>query len=140
MYLQQQANQHQRDGIATIHVLIEVNARQNMPALQPVLGYYSLSAAQLLLSELSQADQARLPKYPIPAVRMGRLAVATAWQKQGLGEYLIGHAVSRCLSLRDELGVRVLLVDALNPSAANFYLAYGFQYCQVPGGPLYLNL
>ena len=49
-YLKQQAMQHHRAGISTTHVLLSVE--------QPdvILGYYSLSAAQLLLTDLQMPD------------------------------------------------------------------------------------
>jgi len=72
-----------------------------------VLGYYSLSAAQLLLTDLQQADRKkRLPAYPVPAIRMGRLAVAVSEQGKGHGDYLPAYAVERSLGLREQLGVR----------------------------------
>lgn len=115
-YLQVHAYQNQLDGISTTHVLVESSA---------VLGYFSLSAAQVELEQLREADRARLPRYPVPAVRMGRLAIAESEQGKGFGELLVGHAVTRCLEMRESLGVRVLVVDAL-PAAERFYLGYGF--------------
>ena len=51
-YLRTRASQHARDGIATTHVLTDDAA----PA--SILGYCTLSAAQLLLHELAEADRA----------------------------------------------------------------------------------
>lgn len=133
-YLRQRAAQHHRDGISTTHVLID----DEEPA--RILGYYSLSAAQLLLSDLKEADRRRLPNYPVPAVRMGRLAVAVGEQGKGHGDYLLAHAVARCLALREQLGVRVLLVDAVNEKAARFYRAYGFREARERVLALYLAL
>lgn len=134
VYLRQQAAQHHRDGISTTHVLVD-NAD---PA--RILGYYSLSAAQLLLTDLQQVDRKRLPNYPVPAIRMGRLAVVAGEQGRGHGEYLLAHAVARCLGLREELGVRVLLVDVLHEKAARFYRAYGFREATASLRTLYLPL
>lgn len=133
-YLRQQAAQHHRDGISTTHVLVD--------AADParILGYYSLSAAQLLLTDLQDADRKRLPNYPVPAIRMGRLAVSASEQGKGHGDYLLAHAVARCLGLRDQLGVRVLLVDALHEKAARFYRAYGFREATANSHTLYLPL
>lgn len=133
-YLKQQAMQHHRAGISTTHVLLSVE--------QPdvILGYYSLSAAQLLLTDLQEADRRRLPAYPVPAIRMGRLAVDVNARRRGHGEYLLGSAVNRCLELRRELGVRVLLVDALHEQAAAFYRGYGFRDTVATAGTLYLSL
>src|SRR5204863_8918037 len=104
-----------------------------------VLGYFSLSAAQLQLTELQPFDRARLPRYPVPAVRMGRLAIAREHQGGGLGEWLLGCAVQRSLDMRTTLGAHVLLVDAL-PPAVPFYLAYGFRRTQAGASTLYLPL
>jgi GNAT superfamily N-acetyltransferase len=134
LYLQQHASQHHRDGIATTHVLIDDAAPSR------ILGYYTLSAAQLLLTDLQEADRKRLPRYPVPAVRMGRLAVAAGQQGNGHGDYLIAHAVRCCLGLRERLGVRVLLVDALHDKAARFYRAYGFRETSGNTLTLYLPL
>lgn len=133
-YLRRQAAQHHRDGISTTHVI----ADDSEPRV--ILGYYSLSAAQLLLTDLQDADRKHLPRYPVPAIRMGRLAVSLGEQGKGLGDYLVGHAVARCLALREELGVRVLVVDALHEKAARFYRAYGFREAVDHSHILYLPL
>ena len=133
-YLRQQAAQHHRDGISTTHVLLD----DAEPA--RILGYYSLSAAQLLLTDLQEADRKRLPAYPVPAIRMGRLAVATSEQGKGHGDYLLAHAVARSLSLREQLGVRVLLVDTLHEEAARFHRAHGFREAMANSHTLYLPL
>jgi ribosomal protein S18 acetylase RimI-like enzyme len=133
-YLKQQAGQHQRDGIATTHVLIDDAAPTE------ILGYCSLAAAQLSLADLQPADRKRLPRYPVPAVRVGRLAVATGAQRRGIGRLLLGHAVRCALSLRKQLGVQVLVVDALNEGAAAFYRSYGFRPTAPDGAILYLSL
>lgn len=133
-YLRQQAVQHHRDGISTTHVLVDDVERAC------ILGYYSLSAAQLLLTDLQEADRKRLPNYPVPAIRMGRLAVSVSEHGKGHGDYLLAHAVARCLGLREQLGVRVLLVDALHEKAARFYRAYGFREATASSHTLYLPL
>lgn len=133
-YLHRQAAQHHRDGISTTHVLVD----DAEPA--RILGYYSLSAAQLLLTNLQEADRKRLPAYPVPAVRMGRLAVAASEQGKGHGDYLLAHAVVRSMALREQLGVYVLLVDTLHEKAARFYRAYGFREAAAGSRTWYLPL
>lgn len=133
-YLRQLAAQHHRDGISTTHVLVDDAAPGH------ILGYYTLSAAQLLLTELQEPDRRRLPNYPVPAIRMGRLAVALSEQGKAHGDYLLAHAVARCLSLREQLGVRVLVVDALHTKAARFYRHYGFRETSENAKTLYLPL
>ncbi len=133
-YLRTRASQHARDGIATTHALIDEDAPQR------ILGYCTLSAAHLLLSDLAEADRARLPAHPVPAMRMGRLAVAQAEQGRGHGALLIGHAANLALNVRQTLGVRVLIVDAKDARTAAFYRAYGFRPTASAALTLYLPL
>lgn len=133
-YLRKQAGQHLREGIATTHVLIDEDA----PA--RILGYVSLAAAQVALEGLQPTDQKHLPRYPVPAVRVARLAVAQTEHGKGHGRLLLGHAVNIGLSLRDQLGVWVLLVDAINTDAADFYRAFGFSPTAHDALTLYLPL
>ncbi|MDR6990951.1 GNAT family N-acetyltransferase [Luteimonas sp. 3794] len=133
-YLRRQASQHQRDGIATTHVLVDDGAPER------VLGYCTLSAAQLQLEELEPDDRARLPSYPVPAIRMARLAVNTDAQGRGYGQLLVGHAVNIALATRQTLGVRVLIVDAKDEAAARFYAGYGFRCTSSRALTLYLPI
>lgn len=133
-YICQQAAQHHRQGIATTHVLVD------NPGATRILGYYTLSAAQMLLADLREEDRRHLPRYPVPAVRMGRLAVTAEEQGNGYGAHLLAHAVARCLGLREQLGVRVLVVDALHDQAASFYLGFGFRQTSEQSRTLYLRL
>ncbi|HRQ66406.1 MAG TPA: GNAT family N-acetyltransferase [Xanthomonadaceae bacterium] len=133
-YLRDLATQHQRAGIATTHVLIEDAA----PA--RILGFHSLAAAQLHLLALQAKDQRRLPRYPVPAARLARLAVDRKEQGKGLGASLLQDAVQRCLALRAELGIRLLVVDALNQRAAAFYSLFGFRETGRHALTLYLPL
>lgn len=133
-YLRRLAGQHQRDGIATTHVLIESSAPGT------ILGFYSLAAAQVLLDDLAERDRKRLPIYPIPAARLARLAVAVSEQGRGLGEALLQDAVRRCLALRSDLGLRLMVVDALHERAAAFYRLYGFRETADNARRLYLTL
>lgn len=133
-YLKALATQHHRAGVATTHVLVD----DQTPSC--ICGYYSLAAAQMSLTELSAADQHRLPRYPIPVARLARLAVALPEQGQGLGGALLQDAVKRCLELRGELGIHALLVDALHERAAAFYRQYGFRSTADTALTLYLPL
>ncbi|WP_377705251.1 GNAT family N-acetyltransferase [Pseudoduganella sp. UC29_71] len=133
-YLRQRAGQHQRDGIATTHVLID-DAQPNR-----ILGYCTLSAAQLRLQELQEQDRKRLPTYPVPAIRVGRLAVSQSEKGKGYGKLLLGHAVNLALSVRKTLGVRVLIVDAKDSQVAAFYEGFGFRHTADSALMLYLPI
>ena len=91
-----------------------------------VLGFYTLRAAGINFSLLPEEWRKKLPRYPIPIVRIGRLAVDNSAQKQGLGEYLLMDALYRCVALAEDIGVFGIVVDAKNDRAKKFYYKYGF--------------
>ena len=105
-----------------------------------ILGYYSLSAASLAFEGLIEADRKGLPKYPVPAVRIGRLATSLSVRGQGLGELLLQNAIKRALQARNTLGVHAVLVEAKNSAAEGFYRKYGFRLCDPRSKQLYLPL
>lgn len=133
-YLVKFATQHRRCGISQTYVLVDPSTRS------VVLGYYALSAAQIDVAQLSDADRKRLPRYPIPCFRMGRLACRKDQQGKGLGRLLLGCVVERCIKAREEIASYALIVDAKDSMAKTFYEHYGFIPCVDQPGTLYLPL
>lgn len=133
-YLQRYAEQHRRRGISSTYVLVDTAAPST------ILGYYSLSAAEVSSERLSEEDRKRLPRYPVPCFRMGRLARSIAHPGQGLGKLLLGCAVDRCLQVREQLSAYALLVDAKDDAARAFYEHFGFKTLRDAGLTLYLPL
>jgi len=119
-YLQNLAEQHRRKGITAVYVLVDSAA----PSV--ILGYYTLSAAEVEVLRLPDADRRRLPRYPVPCFRMGRLACRTDQRGRGLGRLLLGCAVDRCLKARTQVAAYALLVNAKDDVARAFYEHYGF--------------
>ena len=58
----------------------------------PILGYFALSMASVEVGSLAVAGRERLPRYPVPAVLMTRLAIDEARQGMGLGRALLVKA------------------------------------------------
>ena len=133
-YLQRLATQHRRKGVSNVYVLVD----SGMPGL--ILGYYTLSAAQVDAVALNDADRKRLPRYPVPCFRIGRLACRSDRRGQGIGKLLIGCAVDRCLKARKQVAAYALIVDANSPAAKAFYEHYGFKPCADAPMTLYLPL
>ena len=90
-----------------------------------IAGYYTLAAAGVPLAEMPAALAKRLPRYPsVPVARLGRLAVDQDYRGRKLGSALLWDAVAR--SLRSEIAVFALIVDAKDDQAEAFYLHHGF--------------
>lgn len=120
-FFKELASQHQRKYFSTTYVLVD----QSAPPI--VLGYYSISFGEISLSGLSAAERKKLPRHPIPAARMGRLAVSENERGKGYGALLLQHAVKQCLAARTQIACYALVVDAKNETAARFYEKYGFR-------------
>ena len=102
-----------------------------------VVGYYTLAATSIALTDLPDDEGRRLPRYPVlPAALIGRLAVDTRFQRRGLGNILLMDAIQR--SSRAEAAVFALIVDATDEAAALFYGRCGFR--SFAGRPLRLYL
>lgn len=95
--------------------------------LKRVVGYYSIASASLATTEALDRIKAGSGRQPIPAVILARLAVDKNWQRKGLGSFLVFDAVKRVARLQDELGIRALIVHAIDDDAKNFYQKLGFK-------------
>jgi ribosomal protein S18 acetylase RimI-like enzyme len=122
-FFKELAGQHQRKHFSTTYVLID----RATP--RAVLGYYSISFGSISLAGLSLAEQKKLPKHPVPAARMGRLAVDESERGKGYGDLLLQNAIKRCLATRNEIACYALVVDVKNDTAARFYEKFGFLPC-----------
>lgn len=130
-WLRQTAQQHQRRGISKTFVAAADDAPLR------VLGYYALTACEILTEQLPPHLAKRLPR-KVPGIRLGRLAVDRAVQGQGLGELLLMDAIERSRRVLEHIGVHALFVDAKDERAAAFYRKYGFR--PLPSDPLRLVL
>ena len=133
-YLVRRATQDRRRNISQIYVLVDADEPVK------VLGYYTLSAAQVDAEQLSEKERRRLPRYPIPCFRMGRFAVRQDLQGQGIGKRLLGCAVDRCLHARQQVAAYALIVDAKDAKAKSFYEYFGFVAFTDAPLSLYLSL
>ncbi|MFZ4538818.1 GNAT family N-acetyltransferase [Propionivibrio sp.] len=133
-YLQRFAVQQSKKGITVVRVLVDTDSPRT------ILGYYSLSAAQVDALQLDERTQQKLPRYPVPCFRLGRLAAHSAHHGRGFGRLLIGCAVDRCIEARKQVGAYALVVDAKGETAKAFYEHYGFTPCRDNPMTLYLSL
>jgi predicted GNAT family N-acyltransferase len=118
-WLSNVASQHKSKMISSTFVAVESQDSSD------IYGFYSINITELKNEFLPQSMRKKLP-LTIPAFRIGRLAVDSKYHGQGLGGLLLANALSRIVSVSDEIGGVLVLVDA-KPTAVNFYLRYGFE-------------
>jgi GNAT superfamily N-acetyltransferase len=133
-YLKRQASQDIKRRICRVYVAID----PAKPA--SILGFYTLSTSAIELSSLPESQARKLPKHPLPAALLGRLAVSQSQQGTGLGRLLLANAIRRTLAVSDQIGIYALLVDAIDEDARGFYQRYGFVSLQSQGQRLFLPL
>ncbi|MEQ1825799.1 MAG: GNAT family N-acetyltransferase [Pirellula sp.] len=97
------------------------------PGLSMVLGYYALSTHRVQFDSLSPADAKGLPRLDVPVILLGRLAVDSTVQGQGLGAFLLVDAMRRAMPIAEQIGICAIEVDAIDEAANQFYLKYGFR-------------
>lgn len=119
VFLKQFANQNQKSGISRTFVALR-------PGERTVRGYYALAAGSVRFDDLTESQRKRLPRYPVPAAHLGRLAVDTTAQGQGLGSHLLIDALGRVHRADRDLAIHAVVVVAIDDAAKRFYLKFGF--------------
>ena len=117
-YLQRYARQNAEAGISRTFVAVAP------PSLR-VAGYYSLAASSVEFATIPDPLRKRLPRYPIPALLLGRLATDLTVRGLGLGSALLIDAGQRALRLSREAGIRFLEVEARDAGVRGFYERFG---------------
>lgn len=116
-YFHEQVMQDMRRRIASCFVAVDQEER--------IAGFYTLASASVLLTTLPAATIKKLPRYPsVPAVRLGRLAVDSAFAGIGLGGALLADAIVRTRNA--QIAAFALVVDAKDDKAQGFYQHHGF--------------
>jgi GNAT superfamily N-acetyltransferase len=99
-------------------------------SLPRVRGFYTLSMAAMdhaaFAKLLPRRVRKGLPTYPMPVALIGRLAVHTGAQGQGLGETLLIDAFQRIVVAAEQIACVGVVVDAKTPKAESFYARYSF--------------
>jgi GNAT superfamily N-acetyltransferase len=90
-----------------------------------VVSYYAL-ASSAVTAEMATGRLRRNMPDPIPVVVLARLAVDRSYQGMGLGRALMQDAGKRVLHAADAIGIRGLLVHALDETVKEFYERLGF--------------
>jgi GNAT superfamily N-acetyltransferase len=105
-------------------------------AADDLLGFVTLSASAIEIDALPLARAKRLPRYPLPVLRIARLAVASHARGQGVGQALLRFALGSARRMAEEIGCVGVVVDA-KPGAEVFYRRYGFEPMDTVAGALH---
>jgi len=106
-----------------------------------VVGYYCISTGSVERRALpSRLKRARGTPNQIPVAVIGRLARDEAYAGRGLGKDLLQGALQRILSASQIIGVRAVLVHALDEGAAKFWTEHEFIESPIGSRTFYLPI
>jgi GNAT superfamily N-acetyltransferase len=119
-YLRRQARQDMERGFST------VIAATDAATPETVVGFYTLNASSILLPDIPEDLQKKIPRYPaVPAILLGRLAVSAEFQGRHIGTLLVVDALAR--ACRNELAWAIFCVEAKSKKVAAFYAKMMFR-------------
>ncbi len=108
------ALQNEAAGFSRTHVMHQANE---------IVGFYTLSAAAIDI-EATALGEPSAPD-PIPAILLGRMAVAAKFQSVGVGKRLLADAIDKANLVAEDVGVALLMVHP-KPTAIDYYRQRGF--------------
>lgn len=124
-FFQKYAGQNQfRHHIGVTYVAVEGDR---------VAGYATVAPGHIEIENLPAAGRKRLPQYPLPVLRLARLAVDRLFQGRGLGKQLLCFVLNLALRMAGDFGCVGVVVDAKS-EAVSFYRQFGFIALEVVEG------
>lgn len=115
-WLMQRARTNQASGASRTFVVADEGA---------VVAYYSLATGSIAHNEAVGSFRRNLPD-PTPVVILARLAVDRTLQGSGYGRGLVKDAGLRVTAAAEQVGIRGVVVHAIDDAARRFYLKVGF--------------
>jgi len=100
-----------------------------------ILGFATVAAGHIEIEGLPKTKKKKLPQYPLPILRLARLAVDQSAQGRGVGRLLLQAVFRITQEMAQSVGCVGVVVDA-KPEAVAFYARYGFEPLDVIEGKL----
>ncbi len=126
-FFQRFAGQNQfRHHLGVTYIAMEADA---------ILGFVTVAPSEIEIDAFPIDRRRQLPRYPLPVLRVARLAVAEQAQGGGIGNTLLRFTLELARRTADEIGCVGVVVDA-KPDATAFYQRYGFEPLAVVEGAL----
>ena len=91
-----------------------------------IVGFATVSASQIEAADLPPGQRRRLPRYPLPVLRLARLAVDESAQELRVGLRLLRAVFVLARQMAGEVGYVGVVVDA-KADAVSFYQRFGFE-------------
>jgi GNAT superfamily N-acetyltransferase len=121
LYLKSQASQDMRRKANAVFVLIPKDVPNR------IVGYFTLCSSGLSPGTIPETARKYIPHYPVvSATLIGRLAISKDAQGKGLGSVLLAEALHKAYENASVVGSSMVVVDAIDDRAVQFYLAHGF--------------
>lgn len=126
-FFQRYAGQNQfRHHIGTTYIAVQGDH---------ITGFVTVSSGEMVAEKLTKSLRKHLPAYPLPILRLARLAVDERFQGHGIGRLLLRAMLDLALEMRDRVGCIGIVVDA-KPDAVDFYSTLGFKPVELISGSL----
>lgn len=104
-----------------------------------VVGYYSIATGSVSHADLGRSLRHNMPD-PVPVVLLGRLAVDVCTQGHRFGKWLLNDAVRRVANLADQVGIKAIMVHAIDERARAFYEYFGFVQSPIAANTLFYKI
>jgi len=102
-----------------------------------IYGYYTISSSSV---KFESPPSSHLPRYPLPAILIGKLAADIEAQNQGLGAALLFNALKRSARVAEDIGIFLVEIQAVNEKAKSIYEKRGFTPMDDDPLKLFMNL
>ncbi|NOR80396.1 MAG: GNAT family N-acetyltransferase [Methyloprofundus sp.] len=100
-----------------------------------IVGFITVSAGEITVEDLPSQTRRRLPEYPLPVMRIARLAIDKQFQGLGLGKKILRSSFQLALEMKSHYGCVGVVVDAKQESMS-FYDKLGFLPLETLAGEL----
>lgn len=132
-YLRTLARKDAERKVAAAFVMVDGGA----PA--TIIGYYTLSAFTVEMTDLPEPLRKKLPRYPrLPATLLGRLARDERFP--GTGSLLLMNALERAFQQSAQIASLAIVAEAKDEWAMSFYRKYGFESLGSSANRLFLPM
>lgn len=132
-FLRKYARQNEARRVVRTYVAVARGASN-------VVGYFTLRFGHVAYEQFPAGELRRVPRYPVPVMHPGRLAVDLSVRGMGLGRDLLLMAFAKTLRASEIAGLFAVEVVAKDDRARQFYLKYGFKELLDDPKHLYLGM